>query len=138
MSDYLEINKEANKILKEEYQIRDIFFCEVKLDKCWKVGESWHHKHKRNWYKAKPELLSEYSQTIRVCRYCHDELEKDPKLTSYYFDQLRGKTMNISSKKPVKAIKKGSKKADWMRPHICKHCHKHLSGLFCSCGNLSM
>jgi hypothetical protein len=138
MSDYNKINKEANQILKAEYFIRKIFRCEVKLEGCWNDRQSWHHKHKRNWYKSRPELLSEYSQTIGICNHCHDILEKDSKLTAYYFKKLRGNEMNLSKKKPIKAIKKSSKKADWMRSHKCKHCGNILSGLWCpKCGDLS-
>lgn len=80
----------ANKKLKQEYLRRGITTCEAKLNGCMRdFGLSFHHRHKRHWYRDKPELLSDFNQTILVCANCHHLLETDRKLTEEIFNKLR-------------------------------------------------
>jgi len=82
-------NLEANKILREK--LADITYCEVKLDEC--LGSMYltnAHRHKRSWYQGDVELLSEYTQVIRACVNCHNEIEHDEAFTEETFKELRG------------------------------------------------
>lgn len=84
------INIEANRKLRLLYQDKGLEKCEVGLSKCMRTfGLSFAHRHKRNWYYSKPELLSDFNQTILACASCHSELEKDKKLTEDVFKLLR-------------------------------------------------
>jgi len=81
------MNQQANKILKELYQDRDITYCEI----CGGTfALSWHHRHKRVFYKDKPELLSSFNQTILVCPVCHQKIEYNRELHNKTFKKLRG------------------------------------------------
>jgi len=146
------INLEANREIARIRSEKHIHSCEIKLDeRCWGNTENHPcHKHKRNWYKSAPYLLSDYSQWVIGCPYCHDIIEKDPELTQKVFKRLRPKTLselNIKSKtkeymknktKLPKATAQKNKKADWMREHKCINCKKTLTGLLCTCGKLSV
>jgi len=88
-----------NKILKKEYEERCITSCEARITPfCnnW-FALSWHHRHKRRWYKIKDHsrepLLASFNHTILVCGPCHDYLEQHPDETRKYFEKLRGKEM---------------------------------------------
>lgn len=85
------INLAANRILKKIYFDKGIRYCEVRIDnKCmssWGLGFA--HRHKRYFYKDKPELLSDFNQTILACSHCHQQLEADNKLTEKVFQCLR-------------------------------------------------
>ena len=132
----------ANKIIKKICDEKGIHSCEIKLNSnCWGSNELHPaHKHKRIWYRSCPEMLSDYSQWILSCPYCHEHIEPNRKLTLETFKRLRPKTKNMpkSTYKPKATQKKGNK-ADWMRIHKCKHCKVILSGLLCTkCGNISI
>lgn len=90
------INARANKKLKEIYIEKGITRCEVKFKKCLGLfALSWHHRHKRVWYKDKPELLASFNQTLLTCPYCHQQLEWDKKLHEETFQRLRGDERSI-------------------------------------------
>lgn len=144
---WTEINTEANKILVKKYGEAGIEECELGLPGCTrntKLGFA--HRHKRDWYKAMPELLSEMSETVLACTNCHGKIEYSEKMTKQAFTKLRpratvkmmNETMTTKVSTPKKALAKKAKKADWMRPHKCIHCGRHLAGLLCQCGQLSM
>lgn len=141
-----QINAEANRILKQKYAEAGIEECEVRIpNKCLRnTTLAYAHRHKREFYKACPELLSEMSETVLACSACHQAIEYSETLTKQVFRSLRPRSiskiqpMTKKIEKPTKALAQKSKKADWMKPHKCIHCHKTLSGLFCSCGNLSI
>jgi hypothetical protein len=85
------INIEANKILKEKYQEKGISSCEIRFDCC--LGSftcGFAHRHKRNWYYGKPELLSSFNQTVLACSNCHNRIENSKELTEFVFNKLRG------------------------------------------------
>lgn len=84
------INQKANEILKEIYLDKGIVLCEPKLERCMRTfALSFHHLHKRVWYYEKPELLSDFNQTILTCAYCHRRLEYDRELHKEIFKKLR-------------------------------------------------
>lgn len=131
----------ANKKLKKQYEEAGIEQCEIGFDGCWRNNAlGFVHKHKRIWYRACPDLLYAMSETLLGCTPCHQKLEFDEKLTLETFKRLRPKQKSMTTnKKPIsKREEKRSKKPDWMREHKCKHCHKILTGLLCSCGQLSV
>jgi len=81
------INREANKTLKKLYEEMGTTVCE----RCGgSFGLSWHHRHKRVWYRSCPEKLSEHAQTILLCAYCHNALEYEKDATRALFNELRG------------------------------------------------
>lgn len=85
------INQQANVRLKRFYGATDIRSCELRLDGCTgSYALSFAHRHKRNWYLGRPELLSSFNQTVLGCVNCHQIIEKDPELTKKKFLELRG------------------------------------------------
>jgi len=85
------LNAKANRKLKELFLKENNLTCEVRLDsKCWVSAVTFAHRHKRNWYKGKPEeLLWSRDQVILACPYCHDKMERDKELTEQLFNKLR-------------------------------------------------
>lgn len=73
------------------FQDKDILCCEIKLDGCTgSYGLTYAHRHKRNWYLGKQELLSDFNQVLLACLNCHIKIEQDKQLTEYRFNELRG------------------------------------------------
>ena len=83
--------KEINEALKTIYWKKGIISCEAKLDGCMKTfAMSFHHRHKRNWYADKQELLIDFNQTILVCANCHNKIEQNYKeYNGQLFNKLR-------------------------------------------------
>ena len=95
-----ERNREVVKSLKKIYEGRMIFRCEVQTPGiCLHfMFMSFHHRHKRRWYKLQPELLKTFNQTIIVCGACHDFLEQHPEESRETFERLRGPETGIANK----------------------------------------
>lgn len=91
-----EINKKANKVLKQTYERKEIRYCELggilSNEYCTRgYMLSFCHRHKRLWYKTNGlHLLSEFNQTVLGCISCHNLLEVDSDLTEEVFTLLRG------------------------------------------------
>lgn len=85
------VNIEANKKLKELFTEKEITRCELCQSP---FMLSWHHRHKRLFYRGCPELLSEFNQVILVCAKDHDELERDKDYTKQVFLRLRGEEID--------------------------------------------
>lgn len=83
-------NIDANKRLREMFDSRDIRFCELGLDGCDNFILQFCHRHKRLWYRDKPELLYCFKQVVIGCQSCHEKIEKDKSLTEKMFLLLRG------------------------------------------------
>jgi hypothetical protein len=84
-------NKNSVRLLKRLYQKKGVTTCELRFAGClnnWALGFA--HRHKRIWYKSRPELLSDYNQTILACVKCHEAIEYDKELTQRVFRRLRG------------------------------------------------
>jgi len=81
------LNIASNKILKKIYEDKEITRCEL-------CGSDWalsfHHRHKRRWYRDCPEKLSEFNQTLLLCCKCHDLCEMSRSMTEDVFGRLRG------------------------------------------------
>jgi hypothetical protein len=85
------INVRANLKLKKLFEENDIRSCEINLPGCMKTfALSWHHRHKRIWYRSQPEKLSEWKQAILSCAKCHHFAEQDAEFTEEIFLRLRG------------------------------------------------
>lgn len=86
------INAQANRKLRKLYESQmDSLRCEVLRSKC--TGNmflGFAHRHKRIWYRSRPELLASMNQTVIACTNCHMELEADKELTAQVFMKLRG------------------------------------------------
>ena len=87
------INQKANRELKKLWKEKEIDYCEAGLPGCFGHGDLTNaHKHKRDWYKDKPdELLWNFHQVIRACLMCHIKMEADSELTKQIFQRIRGK-----------------------------------------------
>ncbi len=84
------INIEANRKLKEIYEDKGITRCELGFQGCARDNFlSFAHRHKREWYRNKPELLSDFNQTILSCITCHEIIEISKGLTEKVFNHLR-------------------------------------------------
>jgi len=81
------INIEANRVLKDLFTDKEITRCELCQSP---FILSWHHRHKRMFYRSCPELLSDFNQVILVCAKDHDELERDKEYSKEVFMRLRG------------------------------------------------
>ena len=97
---YTKINKAANARIRAYCEEMGISTCEIGLPGCMgRFGLSNAHRHKRNWYKRFEwdeietiEALSNPTNFLRACAYCHDRIEKDKDLTEEVFMRLRGES----------------------------------------------
>jgi len=79
-------NIDANKKLKEIFLEKGIVRCEL----CGTDNFlSFAHKHKRDWYRRYPELLSDYNQVLLLCIPCHEKIEVNRVETRALFIRLR-------------------------------------------------
>jgi len=77
--------------LKKIYEEKGVTTCELRLPGCLNyMYLGFAHRHKRRWYKLKPELLDDYNQTVLACVKCHERIEYDKELTATQFRRLRG------------------------------------------------
>jgi len=83
------INIEANRILFQKFREAEIDYCELKFQGCLK---NWLlqfcHKEKREWYRGKPELLSDLKHVILGCQNCHEILDNRAKTTKEKSDNI--------------------------------------------------
>jgi hypothetical protein len=78
--------------LMEKMLDNDIHSCELRLLGC--TGALYltpAHRHKRLWYKKRPELLWDFNQVIMACVNCHQKIESNQELTEEAFNKLRPK-----------------------------------------------
>lgn len=80
------INMDANHKLKEEFQDLGVISCEI-CGSEWAL--SWHHRHKRQWYRGKEWLLSDIRQVLLLCPNHHDMLERSRALSNETFKKYR-------------------------------------------------
>lgn len=87
------INLKANKKLSKLWFDEEIDYCELDIPhecNAW-MGLTNAHRHKRDWYKGKPEeLLWSYNQVARICLNGHNLIEYNKELTEEVFFKLRG------------------------------------------------
>jgi ABC-type transporter Mla MlaB component len=84
------LNIKALRELTKVWETKSIQYCEVMiLHECsWDLTNC--HRHKRVWYRGKPELLWDFNQVIRVCSAAHNLLEYNRELCEEVFVNLRG------------------------------------------------
>jgi len=64
-------------------------YCELNFKGCMGTfGVAPAHKYPREWYRSKPELLSDYHQWIIGCQYCHQILDDRSKTTEEEKDEI--------------------------------------------------
>lgn len=100
-------NRIRKSVLKPMFEGKGIIYCEVtkwefergniteKEAKKRNFNLSFHHRHKRDWYKqftreTEEKLLGSFDQVLLVGQYYHQLIEYDADLTEYYFRVLRG------------------------------------------------
>jgi 5-methylcytosine-specific restriction endonuclease McrA len=84
-----EINKKANIEIDKQALALEITYCEI----CGSTfGLTRMHRHKRLWYKDKPDhLLWRIDQWMIACLHpCHEFYEKDAEATEEIFMRIRG------------------------------------------------
>lgn len=85
-------NIKAYSDIKDQCIHLGVTGCEVKLPFCLHNRFlSFAHRHKRVWYRSRPELLSDKKQWVVACQVCHGEMEYNKVLTEQVFIRLRGK-----------------------------------------------
>jgi len=83
------INIEARKKIAEIAEDMNINYCELNFKGCMRTfGVAPAHKYPREWYRSKPELLSDYHQWIIGCQYCHQILDDRSKTTEEEKDEI--------------------------------------------------
>lgn len=87
-------NLAANRKIAELWELHSINYCEARLEGClgnWPLQNA--HRHRRNYYYDKPELLSDFNQVIRACQNCHQLMDRRTseaeQLTEELFNRLR-------------------------------------------------
>jgi hypothetical protein len=87
-------HREINKKLRQLFVEKNIQYCEIGLKKCTgSLGLTYAHRHKRNWYLGKQELLIDFNEVALACLNCHIEIEQDKNLTEEIFKKLRDKDL---------------------------------------------
>jgi hypothetical protein len=85
------INAKARKKIAEKAEELQLTRCELKLAGCMGNAHAPAHRHKRSWYKGRPDyLLWDIGQWVAACQSCHHKIEFDKELTAKMFMQLRG------------------------------------------------
>lgn len=74
----------------QDMKDRDIYGCEVRLDGCnGMMFPTPAHRHKRDWYINRKELLIDIDEVIWACQRCHQKIENNKQLTEEVFKKLR-------------------------------------------------
>jgi hypothetical protein len=89
------INIDANKKLVILFGDMDIQKCELCQSPFFL---SFHHRHKRLWYRSRPELLSSFAHVVLLCAKCHQEAEISKEYTKEVFLKLRGEEIDNDKK----------------------------------------
>jgi uncharacterized CHY-type Zn-finger protein len=85
------INIKANRKLVTLFNDKDIYRCELCQSP---FMLSFAHRHKRIFYRSKPELLSDFNQVALLCAKCHNEIEYNKEYTKETFMKLRGEELD--------------------------------------------
>lgn len=81
----IEMNVEANKVLKGLFESKGITRCEDCGSATWLTFA---HKRKRRHYRTITEL-SDFQEVLLLCQPCHEQIEKSPTLTMMLFKKYR-------------------------------------------------
>lgn len=107
---------------------------------------SFAHKQKRIEYYSEPEKLFDINEVVLACQNAHTKMEYDEELTQKVFNKLRpedgivdrmvntslnmvDRRQSMAKKQEKTTDQKKSKKADFMKPRICKFCKSHNPGM---------
>jgi len=83
-------NLEANKLIKQIVEYKQINYCEMRLPNClltWPLQIA--HKHKRAYYKGEVAKLADYKEWVIACQNCHNATEWNRELNDEIFNRLR-------------------------------------------------
>ncbi len=84
------INLCANRKIAQMWKEFGVNTCELKLPEC--LGKLFNqnvHRHKRDWYYRRPELLYARKEVARGCQNCHDLVENNETLREEVFNKIR-------------------------------------------------
>jgi hypothetical protein len=122
------LGKKMRDWLNEKPKLIKIYLSE-KITRCENCGSkfalAFHHRPKRSSQKAKHD----FDHTRLLCQTCHDFFEYNDRLDKKLFAKPRG--YNPKLKIDIMKKEKKNSKADWQKPHKCKHCRKIISMLVC-------
>jgi hypothetical protein len=83
------INVKARKEIARIAEEKGITRCEIQYnDRCMGEAHAPAHRHSRTWYRSQPELLSDYSEWVGACQYCHSIMDAT-KAQEEVFERLR-------------------------------------------------
>jgi len=63
--------------------------CELQLPGCTNLFKTFAHRHSRLWYRGRMHLLSDKSQSVWACQFCHSKIDADTELREEKFIELR-------------------------------------------------
>jgi len=132
------LGKKSREWQKEKPKLIEIYLSE-KITRCENCGSKFaldfHHRPKRSSQKAKHD----FDHTRLLCQSCHDFFEYNDNFDRKLFDKPRGYNPKLKIDIMAEKEKTRSKKADWQKPHKCKHCKRIVSMMICpNCGKQSV
>jgi len=80
----------ARKKIAKIAEELNIDHCEIGLDGCkeyYMLAPA--HRHRREWYRADVDKLSDYNEWICACTNCHEKIDNDESLKEKVFKDLR-------------------------------------------------
>lgn len=88
-------NIKANAILfKTYFNHPDLPACEIgRASLCWRTFMGFAHRHSRVAYRAYPEYLSSFNQTLKACNPCHQWMDANREEKERIFLLKRGKDL---------------------------------------------
>lgn len=83
------INIEARKSIASQCEEMGLERCELRFPFCnGTFGLAPAHKHPREWYRGRGELLSDWHHWIVACQYCHEILDDRSKTSKKESDEI--------------------------------------------------
>jgi hypothetical protein len=130
--------KKIQEWIKKKPKLIEIYF-EKGITRCENCNSKFyldfHHRPKR----STQEAVHDFEHTRLLCQVCHDHFEYNEEDDIKLFEKPRGFDPKFKIDFMQEKEKNKSKKADWQRPHKCKHCKIETSLLIChNCGKMSV
>lgn len=83
-------NALARKRIAEIAEEKGLDRCELGLPGCleyYTLAPA--HRHRREWYRADVDKLSDYNEFLCLCQKCHEKIDADENYKQEVFDKLR-------------------------------------------------
>lgn len=115
-------------------------YLEKGITKCENCGSKFyidfHHRPSR----SSQEAVHDFDHTRLLCQECHTFFEQHDDIDEKFFNlPKRGYDLKYKIDIMQEKQKEKTKKADWQKPHQCKHCKQLVSMLICpKCGEISI